>query len=1858
MATGECHQQRCGRSFFSAALLQIHWHTLKLLFCLISVFIAHYPGRLFFLFFSPSEDRAESTATHTSNTGGVLKRECELKNMSHLNPGLISAYNSLTDKHLAGYFSNTRIRRHLHRAGLITRSGRIVPDKEYRHKLIQRAHQRHVRECLAQAIFHKVLELERLHQIEFKRKLEEFAKRERVHKIKVERSKRCEEDIIRILSPRPPTGARGIRKQHSGPEGEHSESSESPSSSRPNTAPGKMQRPVRLKPIHSNSTTASVRRRSPHRLLESSHENNQLFNGTTDKEYRRCFTTVEAPQGVSPYCLPVINSFVTPVPPATKRKERGVKVTPSSTVRGRRLHPSTASSGADVMEDAPVLRSSVHHSRVCVRMVYFGKTVHLSHDLSDMRDEVKVFQQHCGGENLCVFKGKLREGETFQFTSRRHRGFPFSLTFFLNGLQVERLSSCCEFKHRRGSRLGGRHGHFGFFSVEGASPCYKCIIAMGLDKKPTPPPKKVREDRGREESDTSPKDTPETLTERTAEDAASHSECETSHPQDTETQVEDEPAHEEDKARDDYEEDFEADDEGPAEEPEAKAKKSPSPTSETEKEVEEKDPSETEDDEKDEDIKSGSGSSSSDSDREESDAEDTKDSKEDEKTEQPEEADPEEAGAPPDQRDEPNPEEAVATEATVSAVAKDSDMQDSAGDSTEIEISDTSIPTVSENKQSDDSSADKEKMVEESKQPEEQERAKSVQEKLAEAILKESHCSSEPELSDTSTEEEEECANKKDNNDASPEKPVTFTEQQQTLLEETEREGRVTEVEQGPDESSEIKEQMEESETPENICSKDEKVSEVEEDEKAAEDEVTGEKDQSEEQSEAQHPINEEQDAQEVKTADPLLEEVKSTDAEAAEKDDGKEEETATETDGHLETKQVAESREDESSEQNRKTEETAVNVEAEAKTAGETAEMKSESSEEREALSCEEAPANNTEKEGGSEDGAEKVSAEDPNGSPKESRDTAVVNTPDISEETVKNESGQDEIKEEEAEKTLATEADSQQEGCELGEERKETSVGIDEMVENQKSEEEGKQTPDKTEDETTEERVNDEKDKTDEEGNDESKANKEIEQKENVAEGIENDTKGEENEGEGEKETDEDQVDEDKEKVEEPQETERDEGSEGVENKNDKEEPEAEGEDKTNEGEGRAETDVAVEQKDDDVEKSENKAEGREATENKNDEEKEDVANRTAGEGEEMCEVTEEPEKSADAVLDKESVKVSSENIVELEVVGDSEAADEAKTTEEVPNITAEAEGETERASNTSVKGEIDAENGEISTGAEDRAHEDQGEDLTKVEDDLKTAECGEEEGNTEEHMEDESKDVKESGDSAEKQEDDKVDQAAAVDVAESVAKGDEDSVQNHDELNKNNSEPETSVTEMEERAGLDGRKGNEEREEEEKEEDENGNKSNPDNENRESHLIKNNSDIQNIIGDVASSGDQEQSAAMVAVDSGERRTEKLHCAGENAACVDLSAAEGENGADTEEASKASEEGASVLLKPQAPINEADNPEQGLTAGKETPEALGREDNTDLVSKWVNVHQTSKYFETFVEPLEYLSEGISSSNKEESRPTELPGEESPPKMVRTPEDEEKDDQVKYENESREKVKTEAADLEHTHSEEFEEDPAKNRRHVEETEVKGLIPEAESEQSDSANLQDIRSEEKRGSRQSLQEDKVQEGPTQGINEDKAFSKTEVESISGTHHSAASVKLESASENQTEEKTTDLCVKPTSSEDMKDLPSLKPEERHGSKSPDEETWRETDEQSREVTEITDFTTSRSDDGSQEIRPKASEGSFSGDRRDTQLIRDLKHTLSKDRLSTFSVDETLFGHSSYPLLTAARTESRH
>ncbi|NXW11680.1 ERIC3 protein, partial [Fregetta grallaria] len=194
--------------------------------------------------------------------------------------------------------------------------------------------------------------------------------------------------------------------------------------------------------------------------------------------------------------LPAINNCVIPVPPPPKQKgDKSVNAVRNGMPRGRRFRPITAPNGLEQLltNNPGGFPKPSLHSNAFVTMVFLGKSVRLFRDDANYRDEIKVYQQHCGGENLCVYKGKLLEGETFHFISKRHRGFPFSLTFFLNEIQVDRISCCCEYKHQKRSGLGGRHGYFGFLNVEGASPCYRCIIAMGLDKKPFPPNGKMED---------------------------------------------------------------------------------------------------------------------------------------------------------------------------------------------------------------------------------------------------------------------------------------------------------------------------------------------------------------------------------------------------------------------------------------------------------------------------------------------------------------------------------------------------------------------------------------------------------------------------------------------------------------------------------------------------------------------------------------------------------------------------------------------------------------------------------------------------------------------------------------------------------------------------------------------------------------------------------------------------------------------------------------------------------------------------------------------------------------------------------------------------------------------------------------------------------------------------------------------------------------------------------------------------------------------------------------------------------------------------------------------------------------------
>merc|ERR1712012_655978 len=114
----------------------------------------------------------------------------------------------------------------------------------------------------------------------------------------------------------------------------------------------------------------------------------------------------------------------------------------------------------------------------------------------DPTDEVTVEQQHCGGNTLLVFKERILPHCDFTFTSRRHRGYPFSLTFYINGVLDCRLSTCCEYKPQRGARIGGKSGHFALIGVEGAFPCYKCQVNDALkNKEKNKKKKQVREER-------------------------------------------------------------------------------------------------------------------------------------------------------------------------------------------------------------------------------------------------------------------------------------------------------------------------------------------------------------------------------------------------------------------------------------------------------------------------------------------------------------------------------------------------------------------------------------------------------------------------------------------------------------------------------------------------------------------------------------------------------------------------------------------------------------------------------------------------------------------------------------------------------------------------------------------------------------------------------------------------------------------------------------------------------------------------------------------------------------------------------------------------------------------------------------------------------------------------------------------------------------------------------------------------------------------------------------------------------------------------------------------------------------------
>ena len=67
----------------------------------------------------------------------------------------------------------------------MTKTGHIVSESTFRLNMAKKEHKKHVRELLAQAIVHKTLDMERMRQVNIKKKLEEIAKIELVQRVQV-----------------------------------------------------------------------------------------------------------------------------------------------------------------------------------------------------------------------------------------------------------------------------------------------------------------------------------------------------------------------------------------------------------------------------------------------------------------------------------------------------------------------------------------------------------------------------------------------------------------------------------------------------------------------------------------------------------------------------------------------------------------------------------------------------------------------------------------------------------------------------------------------------------------------------------------------------------------------------------------------------------------------------------------------------------------------------------------------------------------------------------------------------------------------------------------------------------------------------------------------------------------------------------------------------------------------------------------------------------------------------------------------------------------------------------------------------------------------------------------------------------------------------------------------------------------------------------------------------------------------------------------------------------------------------------------------------------------------------------------
>ncbi|XP_076438005.1 uncharacterized protein LOC143277146 isoform X2 [Babylonia areolata] len=414
--------------------------------------------------------------------------------MSHVHEGPLATYNSLTDGHLAGYFANSRMRRHLQKAGLVSRRGEIVSEATYRLNMSRREHKKHVKDMLAQAIVHKTLDMERSRQSEIKKKLEEIAKIQLVRRVRASTSRKGDEDVLPLLTPRSSQGSPSPASRGRGQRSKQRPHSHVPGARRRGSRMSEMSQEEDGDVLYLDDegrpiTPAFSDRRTPDHGGNIDSRHLHSLDTVALRKYALMLQQMEEGRGVaSPYMMPQVP--LPPRPPSSARTPRSVRrvqsASPRRTIttdsRLARLHrPETAKSHAG---DQQTL------CRVAMR--YHGWALNLARERTDLTQEVVVEQQHCGGNTLTVFKERLEPGSKFEFISYRHRGFPFSLSLYVDGQMDSRVSTCCEYRHSRGAKIGGRQGHFSLLRVTGAVACYKCQVVKGTRVPNRASPKRLK----------------------------------------------------------------------------------------------------------------------------------------------------------------------------------------------------------------------------------------------------------------------------------------------------------------------------------------------------------------------------------------------------------------------------------------------------------------------------------------------------------------------------------------------------------------------------------------------------------------------------------------------------------------------------------------------------------------------------------------------------------------------------------------------------------------------------------------------------------------------------------------------------------------------------------------------------------------------------------------------------------------------------------------------------------------------------------------------------------------------------------------------------------------------------------------------------------------------------------------------------------------------------------------------------------------------------------------------------------------------------------------------------------------------